>query len=250
MNRDLENSGIIGPLNEFFVNSNRMLLTDPCYKKDSNGQIEIQDVMKGKWYGFTIYDNPWNEVSQQYNYVPAQLVAYHESVSKLTKFRHQFNDYIWVDSGQICICDFESYPDEMSRELYESIAEITLDEPELENLLLKGVFIPKSREEVLSNSRLESIAHLFPNGLNDIVIKSYLSRSELYDCNVAELRHYIEEFGYGGVGVIHNLLVSRTAFGDGSYPAYYNKNEQGLITSIIIDTVNECEDETTTFYLS
>jgi len=165
----------------FHIKSGSAIVTDPCYIKDSHGNIKLNNVRNGIWNMRVVISNEGvfgNRVSE--------LICTHSDCSYFVW--EESDEIIGVDSGQAGVFDLELYAQDEAVGIFEFSERITNES-------------------------------IFYDACCDIT------------CNWKEKAGCIE---YGA--------VSSSGFGDGSYPVFVGKGEDGEIVAIsilFIDLDNE-----------
>lgn len=83
----------------FIVKNNKLIVSDPCYKLPVDDSQLLLKAKNGKWLAKTI--NIDNKISK--------LIVNHINHTSINKW--EYNNSVYVDSGQISIVDYKYYRD-------------------------------------------------------------------------------------------------------------------------------------------
>lgn len=108
----------------FRVRSGRLVVTDPCYSRDTWCQGVLDNVRDGVWEAYVAYSD-----EKDWGVRVAVLTAYYDTTPpEEPKWeRQQFE--VGVDSGQAGIFDFDKYPEDPSdTPFYDECCDLTLSD--------------------------------------------------------------------------------------------------------------------------
>lgn len=229
----------------FEITSGKMIVTDPCYDKQTWCQAKLDDVRNGTWYATAEYsdEDDWGDRV-------AQIWAWHDSLGIDNPGRDfptcsEFIPYdIGVDSGQAGFFDLDKYPDDTHKDdaFYDAVCKLTLSRIPFSVLEEVGVYpmadLSKLSDEQKAN-RTSSNYHerkLYYmrqfTGKNGEDNRPNTDKSKMADALALH-------GSLGLFGVLPFGAVSSSGFGDGSYNLYVERDSDGEVVAARIEFIVE-----------
>jgi len=247
--KDLKIIGYAKP-QSFEITSGKMIVTDPCYDKETWCQAKLDNVKIGKWHSTVEYsdEGEWGDRV-------AQILVWHDSLGIENPGRdfpscgESIAAYIGVDSGQAGFFDIEKYPDDPHKDdaFYDAVCKLTLSGIPFSALEEAGVYpmadLDKLTDEQKAyrtssdySDRNAYYARRFTSRNGDDTSSNQRDRSKLADA--LELHGSL-----GSFGVVPFGAVSSSGFGDGGYNLYVERDGNGEIVAGRIEFIVEDDDE-------
>jgi hypothetical protein len=226
----------------FNITSGQMIVTDPCYNKETWCQAKLDNVKIGPWKATVEYSNEgdWGDRV-------AQIWAWHDSLGIDNPGRDMppCSEYIpadiGVDSGQAGFFDLQKYPDDPHQDdaFYQAVCKLTLS----------GV--PYSALEEAGVYPMADVANMDDGLKAKRTSSDYDDRNEYYGnklhdrkADQSKLADAIEIYGsLGSFGVLDFGAVSSSGFGDGGYDLYVERDSAGEIVAARIEFIVEDDDD-------
>ena len=237
----------------FEITSGKMIVTDPCYDKETWWcQAKLDNVKIGKWLATIEYsdEGDWGDRV-------AQILVWHDSLGIDNPGRDfpPCSEYIpadiGVDSGQAGFFDLDKYPDDPNKDdaFYEAVCKLTLSGIPYSVLEEAGVY-PMADLDKLSDEQKANRASTDYSDRNDYYFRRFTSpdgnntssnqrdRSKLADA--LELHGSLGSFGVLPFGAVS----SSGGYGDGGYNLYVERDGNGEVVAARIEfIVEDPEDE-------
>lgn len=227
----------------FEITSGKMIVTDPCYDKDTWCQAKLDNVKIGKWHATAEYsdEGDWGDRV-------ASIWAWHDSLG-ITDPGRDFPNCnesipadIGVDSGQAGFFDLEQYPDDPHKDdaFYDAVCKLTLSGIPFSVLEEVGVY-PMADLDKLTDEQKAMRASSDYDDRNSYWVHRFGAERPVTDRS--KLADALELHGsLGSFGVLPFGAVSSSGFGDGSYNLdVYRVN--GEIVAATITFIVEEDDE-------
>ncbi len=226
----------------FEITSGNMIVTDPCYNKETWCQAKLDNVKIGKWHSTIEYSDEGH-----WGVRVASIRAWHDSLGDNDSERTCTCDEliqadIGVDSGQAGFFDLEQYPDDPQNDkaFYRKVCSLTLSGTPFSVLEEVGVY-PMADLDKLTD---EQKALRSSSDYNDRC--SYLTSQfgdERPNTDKTKLADALELHGSLGLfGAVPFGAVSSTGYGDGSYRLRVRRNNSGEIIAAIVEFLDN-DDE-------
>lgn len=232
----------------FEITSGKMIVTDPCYDKETWCQAKLDNVKIGKWHSTVEYsdEGDWGDRV-------AQIWVWHDSLGidkpglNFPPCTEYISVDIGVDSGQAGFFDLEKYPSDpnMDKAFYDAVCNLTLSGVPYSVLEDVG-YIVKKKDKPLNEEQKalrESSDYTdrqcywigqFGGDVEDL--KPGVDKTKLADA--------LEAWGsLGSFGVVPFGAVSSSGYGDGGYDLYVERDSNGKIVAGRIEFIVEDDSE-------
>lgn len=208
-----------------------VVVTDPCYSLGIKYQIVLNDVLPGDWnlrYQREIGENRISSISVEHK-------DYIDYVKAVNKPWEPINGEVGVDGGEAGFFDLEYFKDQ--KENHEddfldkcsraSYCEWLEENPNYRDL---SFFIEKyCAKHGIAREEFREL----DESIKDIVADEYFRWVDTYGCNKTRLR------GKQIAGIVDNKgYVSSSGYGDGEYPLFVFRNDEGKIIAMKIEFIN------------
>lgn len=228
----------------FEITSGKMIVTDPCYNKETRCQAKLDNVKIGKWWATVEYadKDDWGDRV-------AQIWAWHDSLEidnpglNFPPCGEHIPADIGVDSGQAGFFDLNKYPDDPHEDdaFYNAVCKLTLAGVPYSVLEEVGMYpmadLDKLSDEQKANrassdwdERYAYYAGRFENN------RPATDRSKLVDA--LKLHGSL-----GSFGVLPFGAVSSSGFGDGGYNLYVERDSNGQVVATRIEFIVEDDED-------
>jgi hypothetical protein len=235
----------------FEITSGKMIVTDPCYDKETWCQAKLDNVKTGKWHATAEYsdEGDWGDRV-------ASIWVWHDSLG-ITDPGRDFPNCnesipadIGVDSGQAGFFDLEQYPDDPHKDnaFYDAVCKLTLSGIPFSALEEAGVY-PMADLDKLTDDQKALRASSDYDDRNDYYRQRFISRdgddTSSNQRNRSKMADALELHGsLGSFGVMPFGAVSSSGFGDGGYNLdVYRENGEIVAATITFIVEDDGEDD-------
>ena len=232
----------------FEITSGKMIVTDPCYDKDTWCQAKLDNVRNGTWKATAEYsdEGDWGDRV-------AGIWVWHDSLN-IDNPAMQFPacpEYIpadiGVDSGQAGFFDLEQYPNDPHEDdaFYNAVCKLTLSGVPYSVLEETGVY-PMADLDKLTDEQKALRASSDYDDRNAYYARKFTNRdgdTSSNRRNRSKLADALEAHGsLGSFGVMPFGAVSSSGYGDGSYDLHVLR-ENGEVVAAYIAFIVEDDEE-------
>lgn len=237
----------------FEITSGKMIVTDPCYDKETWCQEKLDNVKNGTWYSTVEYSD-----EGRWGHRVAQIWVWHSSLEindpglefPPCKFE---SSNIGVDSGQAGFFDLEKYPDAPQNDnaFYDEVCNITLSGVPFSILEEVGVY-PMADLDKLNDEqkawRASSDYDKRDSYYRMQFVDSCGKEISLNQRDQSKRVDALKSWGsLGAFGVVPFGAVSSSGFGDGGYDLYVERNANGEVVAgrieFIVEEECECDEQ-------
>lgn len=224
----------------FKITSGKMIVTDPCYDKQTWCQAKLDNVRNGTWYATAEYSDEGNWGERV-----AGLWVWHSDL----KIENPSRDFpvcpefipadIGVDSGQAGFFDLDKYPDDPHKddEFYNNVCDITLSGVPFSVLEEAGVYPLADLDAMDAGTKALRESPKYDERSDYRHIR-FADNSPKRDSS--KLADAIEAHGSLGLfGVVPFGAVSSSGFGDGGYDLYVLRENGEIVAGRIAFIVEE-----------
>lgn len=230
----------------FEITSGKMIVTDPCYNKETWCQAKLDNVKIGKWLATVEYsEGDWGDRV-------AQIWVWHDSLSidnpgrDFPSCSEYINADIGVDSGQAGFFDLDKYPDDPHKDdaFYDAVCKLTLAGVPFSALEEAGVY-PMADLSKLDDEQKANRASSDYDDRNLYYMRQFVGKDGKENRDSSKLAKALELHGsLGSFGVLPFGAVSSSGFGDGGYNLYVERDASGEVVAARIEfIVEDPEDE-------
>lgn len=230
----------------FEITSGKMIVTDPCYDKQTWCQAKLENVKIGKWWATVEYsdEDDWGDRV-------AQIWVWHDSLGIDNPGRDfpPCDEYIpadiGVDSGQAGFFDLDKYPDDPHKDdaFYDAVCKLTLAGIPFSVLEEVGVY-PMTDLDKLSDEQKANRASTDYDDRNLYYMSQFVGKDGKENKDSSKLAKALELHGsLGSFGVLPFGAVSSSGYGDGGYNLFVESDEEGFVVAARIEFIVESNDE-------
>jgi hypothetical protein len=223
----------------FEITSGKMIVTDPCYDKETWCQAKLDNVRIGKWLATVEYsdEGDWGDRV-------AQIWVWHDSleITEPGTFFPPCSEYIpadiVVDSGQAGFFDIDKYPDDPHKDdaFYDAVCKLTLAGIPFSVLEEVGVY-PMADLDKLSDEQKANRASSDYDDRNLYYMSQRLNKAKRGSSKLADALAL--HGSLGSFGVLPFGAVSSSGFGDGGYNLYVERDASGEVVAARIEFIVE-----------
>jgi len=235
----------------FEITSGKMIVTDPCYDKETWCQAKLDNVKIGPWWATVEYSD-----EDDWGVRVAQIWVWHDSlgITEPGTFFPPCPEYIpadiGVDSGQAGFFDLDKYPDDPHKDdaFYDAVCKLTLSGIPYSVLEEVGVY-PMANVDKLSDEQKANRTSSDYDDRNAYHINRFTSRdgdnTSSKQRDKSKLADALALHGsLGSFGVLPFGAVSSSGFGDGGYNLCIKRDSNGEVVAARIEfIVEDPEDE-------
>lgn len=228
------------PIKTFNIVSGKMIVTDPCYDKDTWCQIKLDNVATGQWFGTVTYSD-----ERDWGIRVAQLDVWYGTLPGPQECDEEVSGQVGVDSGQASFFDLEAYPQDphIDKAFYDMVCKWTLSGPKDAELVEAGVYTltgTKMSESGLDWMKFNEVY----SGNAFVRCGEFENDFEVATLDKDKLHAFILANGYGSFGGNEHGVACSSGYGDGGYLCYVRRDMQGTIVAATVKFIgDEKEDE-------
>lgn len=228
----------------FEITSGKMIVTDPCYDKETWCQAKLDNVKIGKWHATAEYSD-----EGEWGARVASIWVWHDSLGIDNPGRdfpccnESIPADIGVDSGQAGFFDLEKYPDDPHKDdaFYNAVCKLTLAGVPYSVLEDVGYIVSEQDKPLTDEQKALRESSDYDDRQN-----YWISRfgTERPNTDRSKLADALALHGsLGSFGVLPFGAVSSSGFGDGGYNLDVYRVNGEIVAATITFIVEEDEED-------
>ena len=244
--KDLKIIGYAKP-QSFEITSGKMIVTDPCYDKETWCQAKLDNVKIGKWHSTVEYsdEGEWGDRV-------ASIWAWHDSLG-ITDPGRDFPNCnesipadIGVDSGQAGFFDLEKYPDDphTDKAFYDAVCNLTLAGVPYSVLEDVGYIVVEQDQPLTDAQKTLRESSDYSDRQSYWISRFGVDGNGKPKTDKTKLADALELHGsLGSFGVVPFGAVSSSGFGDGGYNLDVYRVNGEIVAATITFIVEDDEED-------